>query len=340
MATINEGPGSELNLNSLLEMNMSFAASRVLAAGVQLDIFSHIEAGYNSAAEVAHAAEASERGMSMLLDALTVLQLLNKSDGKYELTPLSAKFLVRASADYAGAMMENDMLWEAWGKLVETIRTGRPSHCVEPEAEAEKFFPALIRSLHVLNREPARKAAQVLRAGVSRHGLRVVDVGCGSGVWGIGIAEADKEAHITAQDFAGVLEHTGKYLRRYGVEDRFDFLSGDLKEVDFGKNRFDLALLGNIVHSEGERSSRDLFQRLYRALTPGGQIAIADMIPNDERTGPPFPIIFALNMLVNTEVGATFTLAEYTMWLTEAGFAEIRTADIESHSPLIIASKS
>ncbi len=112
-----------------------------------------------------------------------------------------------------------------------------------------------------------------------------------------------------------------------------------MKEVDFGENRYDLALLGNIVHSEGEESSRDLFKRLYRALKSGGRVAIIDMIPNNERTGPPFALIFALNMLVNTEKGGTYTLEEYTRWLSDAGFKRVESADIQSHSPLIICYK-
>src|SRR5947209_20423306 len=104
--------------------------------------------------------------------------------------------------------------------------------------------------------------------------MSVIDIACGSGIWGIAVAEADKEARITAQDFPGLFETTRAYLKRHGVEDRYDFLPGDLKEVDFGENRYDLALLGNIVHSEGEASSQDLFKRLYRALKPGGRMVI------------------------------------------------------------------
>ncbi|EQD30286.1 methyltransferase type 12, partial [mine drainage metagenome] len=157
--------------------------------------------------------------------------------------------------------------------------------------------------------------------------------------WGIAMAEADREARITAQDFPALLEVTREYLRRHGVEAQFEFLPGDLKQVDFGANRFDVALLGNIVHSEGERSSRDLFKRLHRALGPQGRIVIIDMIPNEDRSGPPFPVFFALNMLVNTLEGDTYTLGEYTRWLTEAGFTKVETADVGSHSPIIIGTK-
>jgi ubiquinone/menaquinone biosynthesis C-methylase UbiE len=323
----------------LLQMSFSFTPSRVLSAALQLDLFSHIAQGSHTAAEIAQAAGASERGMRMLLDALAGLQLLGKGEERYSLTPVAENFLVRSSPNYLGSMMENEHTWNAWSHLTEVVRTGKPVHVIEDQAKAEEFFPMLVRSLHVMNREPARRTAEALGAGTTHHGLRVVDVACGSGIWGIAVAEADTEARITAQDFPGVFNTTREFVKRHNLEDRFDFLPGDLKEVDFGSERYDLALLGNIVHSEGERSSRDLFRRIYRALRPGGRMVVIDMIPDDERTGPPFALLFAINMLVNTEEGSTFTMAEYTDWLKEAGFSRVETADIGSHSPAIIGFK-
>lgn len=324
---------------TLMQMAFSFGPARVLATALQLRVFSHIEKGNERAEAVAQAAGASVRGMRYLLDALVGFQLLSKTGDRYALVPVSAQFLVQDKPDYIGGIMESERWFESWTHLTETVRTGRPPHRVETQEMAEQFFPLLVRSLHVSNREPARRTAQALGAGTSQKGLRVVDVACGSGIWGIAIAEADPEARITAQDFPGMFETTREYLKRHGLEDRYDFLPGDLKDADFGADRFDVALLGNIVHSEGERSSRDLFRRIHRALKSGGRIVIVDMIPNDERTGPPFPLLFALNMLLHTEEGGTYTLAEYTDWLKDAGFRRVETADIGSHSPIIIGYK-
>jgi ubiquinone/menaquinone biosynthesis C-methylase UbiE len=351
--------GPNTNPELLHQLFFSFVPSRVLTTGVQLHVFAHIASGKQTAEEVARAAKTSRRGMRMLLDALVGCGLLSKKSSqtganktakkgatertvqgdRYVLSPLAARFLVRGKPDYLGATLETDGFFQIWSQLPDVVRRGKPAKPVNKEALASSFFPALVSMLHILNREPARKTAEVLGAARSRKPLNVVDVACGSGVWGIAFAEADRRARITAQDFSAMLEETRLYLKRHRVEDQFDFLAGDLKQVDFGKNRFDVALLGNIVHSEGERSSRNLFRRLYRALRPGGKIAIVDMIPNDRRTGPPFPLFFALNMLLHWEEGDTYTLAEYKRWLTDAGFTRVKPADIGSHSPLIIASR-
>ena len=331
-----------LNPEILHQMAFSFIPARILTTALQLGVFSHLAAGKNTAAEVARAAASSERGMGMLLDALAACQLLTKQDARYELSPLAARFLVRENPDYLGLLLEQDDLWESWGHLTEVVRTGEPIHRVEAQELAEQFFPILVQTLHVLHRDRARSMAEALGIGTRLKGaraLRAMDVACGSGVWGIAVAEADPEARITAQDFPAMLAVTRNYLKRHGVERQFDFLPGDLKTTDFGREQYDLALLGNILHSEGEESSRNLLRRLHAALRPGGRAVIIEFLPNDARTGPPFPVFFALNMLLNTEHGNTFTLAEYTRWLQDAGFARIETADIGSHSPLVIGYK-
>lgn len=324
---------------TILQLSMSFFAARVLAAGVQLEAFSHLAAGPRTAADLAQAERASERGMTMLLDALTGLQLLTKNGDRYANVPEAGRYLVKNSPDYIGAMIESDSIWQGWTGLVNAVRTGAPPHRVDQQAEAERFFPRLVRSLHILNREPARRAAKVLIEKAGRTGLQVLDVGCGSAVWSIAVAEADSQARLVLQDFPAVLEQTKDYLRKHGVFDRAAFLPGDLKEVDFGQDALDAAILGNIVHSEGEKSSRELLAKLHRALKPGGLLAIVEIIPNDERTGPPPALMFALNMLVHTEVGTTYTLAELRNWLTAAGFSRVETADIGSHSPLVVGVK-
>ena len=339
MTTEAETKVQDADPEPIMRLSMSYAPERCLLTACQLGLFSHIADGNHTADEVAKAAEASPRGIRMLLDSLTACELLEKNDGRYQLTAASRQYLVRDSPDYMGGMMEMDALWQSWSRLTDVVRTGKPLVSVEEEEAGGKFFAELVRSLHIWNRGPSRRAARALGAGTTHKAMQVLDVACGSGVWGIAVAEADEESRVTFQDFQKILDIASEYAERHGVADRSEYLPGNLKKVDFGEARYDLALLGNIVHSEGERSSRDLFKRLHRALKPGGRLVVIDMIPNEDRTGPLFAVTFALNMFLHTEEGDTYTLGEYTEWLSEAGFGKVETTEIEFHSPLIVATR-
>jgi hypothetical protein len=124
--------------------------------------------------------------------------------------------------------------------------------------------------------------------------------------------------------------------QRHGVADRLRTAAGDLMEADFGAGH-QVATIGHILHSEGRERSRQLLRRTFVALAPGGTVVISEFLPNDERTGPPTPLIFAVNMLVHTSAGDTFTFAEIAEWLREAGFANVRLLESPAPSPLILA---
>jgi len=327
------------DIEYLQRLAISHFATRILVSGVQIGVFEAVGDEGKTAIEIAEATTTSVRGIRMLLDCLVSFHLLKKSHQRYCPTPLSSRYLRKSSPEYMGYLWEDDSILEQWNHLNDAIRTGRPLRKRGTPAQEAAAFAGLARSLYVVNWKPAQKAAQILVAESSPAGMQVFDVACGSGVWGIALAQTDAQSRIFAQDFPEILEITKGYVKHHNVEQQFTYLPGDLRIVDFGDGRFDLAILGNIVHSEGERFSRELLLRVHRSLKEAGRIAIIDIIPDEERTGPQSSLIIALAMLLDTEEGDLFTLSEYTRWLEEAGFAGIHTADIGSHSPMIIAFK-
>ena len=144
---------------------------------------------------------------------------------------------------------------------------------------------------------------------------------------------------VTAVDWPAVIGVTRRVVARHKLEKQFRYVEGDLHEADFGRGH-DIAILGHILHSEGERKSRALLRKTFDALAPGGTIAIAEFLVSDDRTGPANATIFAVNMLVNTDEGDTFSFEQISRWLSEAGFKNARTLDAPGPSPLILATKS
>jgi hypothetical protein len=132
---------------------------------------------------------------------------------------------------------------------------------------------------------------------------------------------------------------TKRITKKFGVADRFKFIEGDIGDVDFGSG-YDIAVLGHILHTEGEQRSWKLLKKTFGALKSGGTIAIGEWLVNDERTEPLPSLMFAVQMLVNAEHGDTFSFNEIKAWLEDAGFKNTRTLDVPGPSPLVLATKA
>lgn len=313
--------------------------SQVLIAGVDLDVFTHISHGHDTAEAVADAIGAPLRGVRRLLDALVGIEYLTKKGGRYGLDPLTARYLVRGKPEYVGGMVDElKLLWRSWANLSEVVRTGRPVSRWDDEDTARDMFPRLVSALFPMSLGSARAAAAVL-AERDPPIRSVLDVGAGSGVWSIPVAERIPGARVTALDFPEVLPITRRFAEEHGVADRFTYRPGNLRDVDFGTGEYDLVTAGYVIQTEGAERGRDLVTRAHRALRPGGRLLIAEMIPNDERTGPAAPLVYAMDMVLYTASGDVFTLAEYRQWLVAAGFRTVEAIAIPAPWPLVVATK-
>ncbi|SDK75282.1 Dimerisation domain-containing protein [Actinopolyspora mzabensis] len=336
---VEQTPQTEASAQWIVEDLWAAREAQVLIAGTELDVFTHIFRGARSAEEVATAIGAPIRGVERLLDALVGIEYLDKQDGHYTLSSLADKLLVRDKDTYVGEMVqEMKLLWNSWSNLTEVIRTGEPVQPWDDEETGRRLFPSLVRALFPMSWGSARAAAAVALEADDRV-ERILDVAAGSGVWSIAFAQQAPRARVTTVDYSEVTPLTREFAERYGVVDRFDHIEGNLRDIDFGAESYDLAILGYILQTEGEDRSRDLLEKCHRALRPGGRLLIAEMIPDDDRTGPAAPLVYAMDMVLYTEHGDVFTMTQYRDWLHTAGFRRVETIDIPAPWPLVLATK-
>ena len=325
----------------LMQFGFAYAPPLIIAAAVSNKVFDSLESGSKTVDQISKETGASERGLRMLMNALVGLELLNKDrHQRYSLTPESAAFLVsNKPGALAGFFRLNvTQLVSKWLQLGDVVRTGRPAQAVNQEGEGTEFFSGLVENIIPMSYATAQTLADHLKLAKAKNEVRVLDLAAGSGIWGIVLAQASARVRVTAVDWAGMIPTTKRITQKFGVGARFKFIEGDLLEADFGSG-YDIATLGHILHSEGEERSRQLLKRTFRALKSGGTIAIAEWLVNDERTQPLPPLMFAVQMLVNTEKGDTFSFKEIKSWLEEAGFKKVRKLAAPGPSPLVLATK-
>jgi len=325
----------------IYQFAFGYAVPLILEAAIRHHVFDVLDRGPKPLHQIHLDTGASERGLSAILNALVGFEFLNKdAQGIYSLTAESSAFLVTTKPGFQGGLIRHtsEQLLPKWLNLNEIVRTGKPAGAVNEEETGGEFFKSFVTDIFPMSYHVAQELAQHLDLSARVEPVSVLDLAAGSGVWGIALAQSSANVRVTAVDWPEVLPVTLATVTRFGLAGRFSFSAGDLQEADFGSGH-QVATLGHILHSQGMELSKQLLQRTFDALAPGGTIAIAEFLVNAQRTGPLNGLIFAVNMLVNTDHGDTFSFEEISGWLHEAGFVNASSLATHGPSPLILAMK-
>lgn len=323
-----------------MQFAWGYIPTLMLEAAVRHRVFDVLDGAPKTVKETASVTGASERGLRAVMNAMVGLNFLAKAGDKYALTPESEAFLVSTKPSFMGGLLRHtsEQLMPKWLKLNDIVATGKPATSVNQEGDGSEFFQAFVADIFPMSYAAAQTLAKHLALGNAGGPARVLDLAAGSGVWGIALAQSAPNVTVTAVDWAGVLPATKKMVARFGLSDRYTFVAGDLDAANFGQGHT-VATLGHILHSEGEARSRTLLKKTFDALAAGGTIAIQEFLVNQDRTGPVMGLLFAGNMLVNTDEGDTYSFEEISGWLAEAGFKDAHLLDAPGPSPLILATK-
>jgi SAM-dependent methyltransferase len=230
--------------------------------------------------------------------------------------------------------MHNVHLWDTWSTLTECVRQGRP---VAQSPSGQRDEASTRAFIAAMDRNAKERAAQVVRA-VGNGFQRMLDLGGGSAAYSIAFARANPQLRVDLLDVPAVLPLTQEYIRGAELETRIQTHTGDMRTAPLGQG-YDLVLLSAIAHMFSPEENRDLLRRIYEALAPNGRLVLQDFILEPDKTAPDFAVLFSLNMLVNTQGGASYSEPEYDLWLRDAGFRESKRVRLPGPANLMIAIK-
>lgn len=277
----------------------------MLLTALELDVLPACGAGAGAPA-VAAAVGADPRATGMLLNALAALGLLERDGELYRCTPAGLEL----GRERAG-LLHLANLWHRWSTLTDCVRAGHRVQEGQPGGPVQDFIAAM--------RAHARGAVPEAVRLVGAAGVRrLLDVGGGPASFAIGFAQAEPGLCAEVLDLPAVVPIARGHIAEAGLAGRVTAREGDLRAGSLGQG-YDLVLVSAICHMLGEEENRDLLARCAQALAPGGRVAIREFILDPDRTGPPQAALFALNMLVGTRSGNTYTEAEYRAWMEAAG---------------------
>ena len=323
------------NPMAILEALNAYQRTAALKGAIELDLFTAIAEGNTTVPQIAKRCDASERGIRILADFLTVGGFLTKSGDQYSVSGDVAPFLDRRSPMYLGGMAEfltHPENTKAYSDIAETVRRGTS---ILPDGAHVKLENEMwVAFAHGMANMMAPAAHRIAQLSSAKDGkpVEVLDIAAGHGVFGVTIAQQNPNARITALDWPAVLEVAKERALNSGVAERYKTVAGDFFKSDLG-GPYDLVLLTNFLHHFNRETCIGIAKKIRAALKPRGQVITLEFVPNNDRISPPVPAQFSFVMLSGTPSGDAYTFDELQSIFSSAGFATTTRHEVMPGNP-------
>jgi len=248
------------------------------------------------------------------------MQLLEKHDGRFRNSEIARTALVKDAPQYMGYMIKHHhYLVDSWAQLDQSVRSGRPvrkSAAYADDDRRESFLMGMFNTA-------MGTAPQVAKAIDLAGRQKLLDLGGGPGTYAIHFCKSNEALQAVVYDLPTTRTLAEKIIARFELSNRVTFVGGDYLS-DTLQGTFDVVWLSHILHGEGRDDCINLIQKAAAVLEPGGLMVIHDFILDDTMDGPMFPALFALNMLVGTPSGQSYSEAQIMDMLAQAGIVQTK----------------
>jgi len=317
----------------VLRLSQNFMESRILLSGVELNLFTILNPTPLSAQEVASRIGADLRALTILLDALSAMDLLIKQRGTYQCTNSVSSFLSEDAPNSVLPMVLHAAhLWQRWSGLTDVIRGTPVSKDAAKSSRSAEDLRAFIGAMHII---AAPRADDIVAATNPGSSKTLLDVGGASGTYTIAFLKAVPKMKATLFDKPEVVKMARGRLKKAGMLNRVTLVPGDFYKDELPHGH-DLAFVSAIIHQNNLEQNLDLFRKVFLSLNCGGRIIIRDHVMEPDRTHPKDGAIFAVNMLLGTPGGTTYTYEEIKTGLSQAGFTNIHPLRKRSHMDALV----
>lgn len=323
--------GPHVDPTPIVRLSTAYWESQTLLTATRLKIFDVLSERARSAADVAQVLELDPRAATLLLRGCVALGFLREHDGAFDNAPIASTFLASRSPAYMGNVIRySDQLYDTWGKLEQSVRSGKPALSADAYlgdglARTRQF----VQAMH----ERALGIARALVGTVDLQGRReLLDVGGGPGTYSVLLTQRFAGLHAEVLELPGVAAVARELIANAGATDRVSVRDGDYHVASFGSGR-DVVLMSGMFHRESDATCRDLIARAADCLVARGLLIVSDVFTDSDHTQPTFAAMFGLNMMLTAPQGGVHADADVQRWMTEQGLHDIRVTALPPPMP-------
>ena len=334
-----EGPTEEVRDRGVRHAMRTAALIAAFRTGLLVRVVSGEEAPVLA---LARELDISENGVQLLLEVLERLGVVRPVGQTWTATEDGRALKSGGSVEYlCRALAITELYWEALGALEETIEHERFVLDLKDPSISARFYSQ--NALEITNVFRAhfsigRRAAATVQAVRSLAGAQVLDIGTGSGVWAAAFGRTEPTARLTLLDQPDVLDRARDNLRRLRLADRATFWPGNCTQVDYGTDAWDVIILPQVLNALRPESLSDLFERLARALRPGGLLVVVEYVLGDHRDRPLDYLCFGFRRFLTNE-GDLYSRAEYDEMLKAVGLGHTALYRLPAQEMILAAAQ-
>lgn len=309
------------NFDAFRDAISTYRLPRILFTALDLDLFTVMGTRAWTIPALAKQLHVSERGLDILCRNLAGAGVLVKQRQTYRNGPVAATTLNADSSDYRRGYINlmRDQ-WTDWGKLTESVRSGRPV-----EDDTRQDDAAYRREFSWAMHHRSIDVAPVVAAQINLKGVKtLLDLGGGPGTYALEFLRRNPALHATVADRAPALDVAREIAASVKHGRRLSYVPLDFLKEDI-PDRYDVIWFSNVLHIYSAEDNQRLFQKMASALHPGGRVLIQDaFLVDPDGLWPQEANLFAVTMLLFTEAGNTYSVVDTTTWLRKAGFDRVR----------------
>ncbi|MFQ5825432.1 MAG: methyltransferase [bacterium] len=324
-------------IHEITSLTLGYMPALIVLTANHLDLFSKLSGKKFTAKALAATLETDPRATELLGNALVAQGFLEKENDTFKNSPKSEEFLVKGRPFYVGDNLRHQAhLLERWSRLEEAVKTGKPIPRTEStEKQKKQHTFNFTMAMANIGQLAARQAVE----GLDLRGVKkMIDIGGGPGTYAMEFIKKNPDIQAVVFDLPDVVAITKDLIQQFEMTGKVSTKAGDYFVDDFGEG-YDLAFLSNIIHSNSIEDIVFLFKKVWNSLNVNGRIVVKDFFVNENRTGPAFATQFAINMLLSTEKGNTYSFAEIIQALDDSGFTWINSFEVGQHSSVIVGER-
>ena len=310
-------------IEDYVQLQRRNALCHSIRAAVDLGILESLTEGQKTAPQLAELLGLNPKATDRLMHVLAGTELVDKFGDDYALSNI-ARLIPKSFLDFGD---------HYWQYLASHVRSG--TSLVEddtiPHTEAD-FWATQAHKEWMLT-PVALDVSRVLSMGESRTGLNILQLGCGSAVFGVTLAHKDPLSKLTLVDTAPNLKRANQTIESVELGREVTQIVGtwdDLPACDGLEPRaYDLAIIANRIHWRSPEQIEQLLKDLATYVKADGELAIIDIFPGKEE-GDLARAEHELELGLRTKAGQLHDPIQLRESLERSGYGNIQFAHLSA----------